>query len=193
MRKFATVMLAALSLASAPVAFAAEADRSDAPPSGEVGRVVEMQATVTAIDMATRTVTLKGADGAETAIQVDERARNLPQVKVGDVVKVAYVQALAWKLSKSTKAEPTVQVEEAADRAKEGDKPGAVAGRRVSATVTIEAIDTANGTVTLKGPQGNSRTVKALNPDNLRKVKVGDLVDITYTEAVALKVEPASK
>jgi Cu/Ag efflux protein CusF len=186
-------MLAALSLASAPVAFAAEADRSDAPPSGEVGRVVEMQATVTAIDMATRTVTLKGADGAETAIQVDERARNLPQVKVGDVVKVAYVQALAWKLSKSTKAEPTVQVEEAADRAKEGEKPGAVAGRRVSATVTIEAIDTANGTVTLKGPQGNSRTVKALNPDNLRKVKVGDLVDITYTEAVALKVEPASK
>jgi len=193
MRKFATVMLAALSLASAPVAFAAEADRSDAPPSGEVGRVVEMQATVTAIDMATRTVTLKGADGAETAIQVDERARNLPQVKVGDVVKVAYVQALAWKLSKSTKAEPTVQVEEAADRAKEGEKPGGVAGRRVSATVTIEAIDTANGTVTLKGPQGNSRTVKALNPDNLRKVKVGDLVDITYTEAVALKVEPASK
>jgi len=193
MRKFATVMLAALSLASAPVAFAAEADRSDAPPSGEVGRVVEMQATVTAIDMATRTVTLKGADGAETAIQVDERARNLPQVKVGDVVKVAYVQALAWKLSKSTKAEPTVQVEEAADRAKEGEKPGGVAGRRVSATVTIEAIDTANGTVTLKGPQGYSRTVKALNPDNLRKVKVGDLVDITYTEAVALKVEPASK
>jgi len=186
-------MLAALSLASAPVAFAAEADRSDAPPSGEVGRVVEMQATVTAIDMATRTVTLKGADGAETAIQVDERARNLPQVKVGDVVKVAYVQALAWKLSKSTKAEPTVQVEEAADRAKEGEKPGGVAGRRVSATVTIEAIDTANGTVTLKGPQGYSRTVKALNPDNLRKVKVGDLVDITYTEAVALKVEPASK
>jgi Cu/Ag efflux protein CusF len=193
MRKFASVMLAALSLASAPVAFAAEADRSDAPPAGEVGRVVEMQATVTAIDMATRTVTLKGADGAETAIQVDERARNLPQVKVGDVVKVAYVQALAWKLSKSTKAEPTVQVEEAAGRAKEGEKPGGMAGRRISATVTIEAIDTANGTVTLKGPQGNSRTVKAHNPDNLRKVKVGDLVDVTYTEAVALKVEPASK
>ena len=28
---------------------------------------------------------------------------------------------------------------------------------------------------------------------NLKKVKVGDLVDITYTEAVALKVEPAAK
>jgi Cu/Ag efflux protein CusF len=138
-------------------------------------------------------VTLKGEDGTETTIQVDERARNLGQVKVGDTVKVAYVQALAWNMSKSTKAEPTVEVEEAAGRAQEGEKPGGMAGRRVSATVTIEAIDIDKGTVTLKGPAGNSRTVKALNPDNLTKVKVGDLVDITYTEAVAIQVEPAGQ
>ena len=96
MKKFATAMFAALTLAGAPIAFAAD---PDAPPSGEVGQVVEMEATVTAIDMATRSVTLKGEDGAETTIQVDERARNLEQVKVGDVVKVAYVQALAWEMS----------------------------------------------------------------------------------------------
>jgi len=190
MKKFATAMFAALALAGAPIAFAAD---PDAPPSGEVGQVVEMEATVTAIDMATRSVTLKGEDGAENTIQVDERARNLEQVKVGDVVKVVYVQALAWEMSKSTKAEPTVDVEAAAGRAEEGEKPGAAAGRRISATVTIEAIDMANGTVTLKGPAGNSRTVKALNPDNLNKVKVGDLVDITYTEAVAIQVEPAGQ
>ena len=190
MKKFTTAMVTALALAGVPVAFAADAD---APPSGEVGQVVEMQATVTAIDMATRSVTLKGEDGSETTIQVDERARNLKQVKVGDVVKVAYVQALAWEMSKSTKAEPTVEVEEAAGRAEEGQKPAGMAGRRVSATVTIEAIDIANGSVTVKGPGGNSRTVKALNPDNLKKVKVGDLVDVTYTEAVAIQVEPAGQ
>jgi Cu/Ag efflux protein CusF len=190
MKKLACAMFAALSLASAPLAFAAD---PDAPPSGEIGQVVEMHATVTAIDMATRSVTLKGEDGTETTIQVDERARNLGQVKVGDTVKVAYVQALAWNMSKSTKAEPTVEVEEAAGRAQEGEKPGGMAGRRVSATVTIEAIDIEQGTVTLKGPAGNSRTVKALNPDNLTKVKVGDLVDITYTEAVAIQVEPAGQ
>jgi ribosomal protein S17 len=183
-------MFAVLSLASAPM-LASAAD--DAPPSGEVGEVVELQATVTAIDMATRSVSLKAADGSETTIRVDERARNLGQVKVGDVVKVAYVRALAWQMSKSTKASTTVEVEEAAGRAKEGDKPGGMAGRRVSATLTIEAIDTANGTVTLKGPAGNSRTIKARNPENLKKVKVGDLVDVTFTEAVALKVEPAGK
>jgi hypothetical protein len=65
--------------------------------------------------------------------------------------------------------------------------------QRISITASIEAIDLANGTVTLKGPGGNSRTIKARNPANLKKVKVGDLVDITYAEFVALKVEPAPK
>ena len=51
--------------------------------------------------------------------------------------------------------------------------------------------DLANGTVTLKGPQGNSRTMKARDPKNLQKVQVGDLVDITYTEAVAVRVRPS--
>jgi len=71
--------------------------------------------------------------------------------------------------------------------------PGASAAQRVRFTATIEAIDMARGTVTLKGPQGNSQTIKARNPANLKKVKVGDLVDITYTEAVAIKVDRASK
>lgn len=193
MRKLAITVLAALSIAALPASAADEPATAAASPSGEVGQTVTMQATVTAIDLDTRMVTLRGADGEETTIQVDERARNLKQVKVGDVVKVAYVQALAWKMSKSTKVEPTVDVEEAAGRTKEGDKPGGAAARRISFTASIEAIDLTNNTVTLKGPQGNSRTIKARNPDNLRKVKVGDLVDITYTEAVALKVDPVAK
>jgi len=60
-------------------------------------------------------------------------------------------------------------------------------------TATIEAIDQVNGTVTLKGPQGNSRTIKARDPKNLQRVQVGDLVDITYTEAVAVRVRPSTQ
>jgi len=52
-------------------------------------------------------------------------------------------------------------------------------------------VDLPNGTVTLTGPRGNSQTVKATNMANLRKVQVGDLVDITYSEALAVSVEPA--
>jgi Cu/Ag efflux protein CusF len=186
MGKLATALFVVLSFAGAHTALADE----QKPAAGGFSDSIEMQATVTAIDLKTRMVTLKGPDGNETTIHVDERARNLPQVKVGDVVKIAYMQAVAWKVNKSSKAAPT-EAEAAEVRAKPGEKPGGAAGQRITFTATIEAIDLANGTVTLKGPQGNSRTIKARNPANLKKVKVGDLVDITYTEAVAIKVEPA--
>ncbi len=48
-------------------------------------------------------------------------------------------------------------------------------------------------TVTLKGPEGNLFKVKAKDPEKLKAVSVGDLVDITYTQALAVSVEPAPK
>jgi translation initiation factor IF-1 len=200
MKRFATSMCAALACITLSAAYAEEqkephkeTHKAESHSGAAVGRTVEMQATVTALDLDKRMVTLKTDDGTETTLHVDERARNLKQVKVGDVVKVAYVQALAWQLNKSGATTPSVKAEGAAARTKEGEKPGGAAGRRITITAQIEAIDTDKGTVTLKGPEGNTKTVKAKNPANLKKVKVGDMVDITYTEAVALKVEPAAK
>ena len=60
-------------------------------------------------------------------------------------------------------------------------------------TVSIVAIDPDLPSVTFKGPAGNTRTVKVLHPERLKGVSVGDTVDITYTEALAMKVEPAAK
>ena len=186
MSKLALALFVVLSLTAAQTALADQTK----PAAGGFSKTVEIQATVTAIDLKTRMVTLKGLEGNETTIYVDKRARNLPQVKVGDVVKVAYHEAVAWKVNESKKAVPT-EAQAAEARAEPGQKPAGAVGQRITFTATIEAIDLANGTVTLKGPQGNSRTIKARNPANLKKVKVGELVDITYTEAVAIKVEPA--
>jgi Cu/Ag efflux protein CusF len=188
MKMLARALCIVLSLAGAQTVLAA-----DDPPKGEMGRTVELQATVTAIDLDSRMVTLKGPEGNEKTIYVDERARNLPQLKVGDVVKIVYVEALAWQVQKSKKGAPSAAVESAATRTEPGEKPGGAVAQRISITASIEAIDLPNGTVTLKGPEGNTRTIKARDPANLKKVKVGDLVDITYTEAVALTVEAAPK
>ena len=193
MRKFAVPLFFAVAAALSQIAAADHHKAAEAPPSGEMSQAAELQATVTAIDLPTRMVTLKTPDGKETTIYVDERARNLPQLRVGDVVKVAYMEALAWQVKKAGKAKPGADAEVAAARTKPGEKPGGGVARRISITATIEAIDLANGTVTLKGPEGNTRTIKARNPANLKKVKVGDLVDITYTEAIAIKVEAAPK
>lgn len=195
MRKLATALSVILSLAGAHTVLADQHQTAGSLPKGEISEAVEMQATVTAIDLKTRMVTLKGPEGNETTIHVDKRARNLPQVKVGDVVKVAYVQQVAWQVRKPGEGAPSgdVGAEAAAVRSEPGAKPAGAVGQRVTFAATIEAIDLAKGTVTLKGPQGNSQTIKARNPANLKKVKVGDVVDITYTEVLAIKVDAAPK
>ena len=195
MKKLATTLSFVLSLTGAHSVLADQHNAGHKMPNGEIADVTEEQATVTAIDQKTRMVTLKGPEGKEATIHVDKRARNLSQVKVGDIVKVAYVQQVAWQVQKPGGAGQSgaVQTEQAVARSEPGQMPAAAVGQRVSFTATIEAIDTAQGTVTLKGPQGNSQTIKARNPANLKKVNVGDLVDIAYTSAVAIKVDPAPK
>jgi hypothetical protein len=41
--------------------------------------------------------------------------------------------------------------------------------------------------------EGKSHTIRVREPEDLRKVHVGDLVDITYSEAVAIAVRPTAK
>ena len=55
------------------------------------------------------------------------------------------------------------------------------------------AIDKLAGTVTLRGPSGDMTTIKARDPQKLDRVSVGDVVEITYTEAVAIAVETPKK
>lgn len=58
-------------------------------------------------------------------------------------------------------------------------------GINISALVT--AIDPKNRIVTLKGPEGNEFAVMVdARVKNLAQVKVGDMVDVTYIQSVAL-------
>jgi hypothetical protein len=162
-------------------------------PSGRMEDVVEARATVTAIDLPNRLVTLRGETGRDFVVQVSDAVRNLNQVNVGDEVLVSYTEALAWQVKPADKGAPGVSVQDDMTRAEPGAKPGGRVGSTITVTTTITAIDLANGTVTLTGPGGNARTIKARDPANLKKVKVGDLVDISYTEALAVSVRPVAK
>jgi len=50
-----------------------------------------------------------------------------------------------------------------------------------------------HGTITLKGPRGKVVVLDVRNPEQFKVVKQGDQVEVTYTEALALSVEPAPK
>lgn len=51
-------------------------------------------------------------------------------------------------------------------------------------------IDRENNKVTLEGKNGNRVVIDVRHPQHYDVIKVGDLVDITYTEALAISVEP---
>ncbi len=154
--------------------------------------VVTVNATVEAIDLDTRVVRLKGPKGNVFDLKVGEEAKNLPQVKVGDVVRAKYYESIAVEVKKP--GEPGgVTASGALATAEPGAKPAGVVTSQVTVTATVEAIDRKKTHVTLKGLEGNSVRVKVRDPKNLKNVKVGDQVIITYTEALAISVEKAKK
>ena len=163
------------------------------PPSWKTSSLVEETATVEAVDQSTRMVTLKGPKGNSVTFKASDEVRNLAQVKVGDEVKFAYYESLAVRVLKKGEAFPAAGESAAMSRAKPGEKPGGVVGKEVTVNATITAIDKAAKTATLKGEDGKSVTVTPRDPKNLEKVKVGDRLVLTYTEAVAVKVEKAEK
>lgn len=163
------------------------------PPSWKTSSLVEETATVEAVDQSTRMVTLKGPKGNSVTFKASDEVRNLAQVKVGDEVKFAYYESLAVRVLKKDEAFPAAGESAAMARAKPGEKPAGVVGKEVTVNATITAIDKAAKTATLKGEDGKSVTVTPRDPKNLEKVKVGDRLVLTYTEAVAVKVEKAEK
>lgn len=158
--------------------------------------VEEISATVTAIDVSKRLVTLKGEKGHTETIEVSPQVRNLAQVKVGDQLVVRYYSAVAASLvPKGAGPVPnTTNQAVAAARAEPGARPGAAVGSVTAKTVTIQDVDKSRNEVTFTGDDGIFRSVQIKNPDAQKfasTLKKGDQVDVTFSEAVAVSVEPA--
>ena len=191
----ATLSLAVIATAGFTVPAAAQtggAIVAKGPGVAGAAQTVELTATITAIDAATRVVTLKGSDGKEVTITAGPEVKNFAQMKVGDQVKVRYVEALTLELKKGSTAPVSRTDTATAGSAKPGALPAGAAGRQVTIMAEVVALDPAKQIVTLRGPQ---RTVdlKVRDPEQFKRVAKGDRVEATYTEALAIAVEPAAK
>ena len=150
---------------------------------------VTATATIQAIDKANRLVTLKDESGAEDTMQVGPAMQRFDELKVGDKVKVTYSESLVLQVRK-----PGDPVKTAGDDAKltkgTGASPAATLSRQQTTTVDVLAIDQKLPSITVKTADGRTVTRKVENPKNLEGVKVGDKIDITYTQAAIISVEP---
>lgn len=153
-----------------------------------VGEVSKVSATVAAVDQATRAVTLKMSDGSTTRYVAGPEIKNFAQVQKGDIVTIEYAQALSVSLKKTSSQVRERVVTEVSSSAPKGEKPGGLVMRDVKVIATVQAIDTKKNTVTLRGPE-HTATLKVKDPAMLKGVKVGENVEVEYTEAAALKIE----
>lgn len=178
---------ALLAAAIAMLAFPAAAQ-----PESKTVRAAVSTTTITAevlaIDLAARTVDLRFDNGRLLTLTVDESARNLPQVRVGDWVKADYVERLVVRLHKEGAVEPGSSVVEGATRTALGEKPGGVVTRQVIVVAPIVAIDASRHLVTLRSVDGDLVEHKVRDPSLLEGVSVGDRVELSYIEALAIAV-----
>jgi hypothetical protein len=160
------------------------------------GETVGASSTVTAkvisVNQQTRKVTIQTEDGKKYSFTAGDNVKNLAQVKKGDVITAVYTEAIAYEVRKHNK-QTGVAVTDATAAAKPGEKPAGAVMQQTTLAVTITAISPDVPSVTFKAANGETRTIKIKDPQKLVGVNVGDVVDITYTEAIAIKVDPAAK
>jgi len=128
--------------------------------SREETQIRTFRARVAAVDQQTRVVTLVYGAGDKATFRADEAVRNLPQVAVGDELVGEVMESLAVEVR------PATAEEQAAP----------------------ESIDKPAGGGTLRDALGNSHFVKVRDPAVLDRVKVGDTVVVTLTEALRIEV-----
>src|SRR5262245_9916200 len=185
-------------VAQAPATSTAPATPAEKTPAGETkpgaGQMaaVEVRGSVASVDRNAGTVTLKGPKGRTLTLEVRDKQK-LDAIKAGDPVVATYVEALMFRVQPTGKEGPDAKVEERMVTSKPGETPAGAVGRQITAVVTITAIDKAAGTVTVKGPRGRTETIKAQDRKNLEAVKVGDRVEITYSQALAIALDKQEK
>jgi Cu/Ag efflux protein CusF len=178
--------------ASAALAQTATVAAASAPGQAAVLANESVSATVDAIDQTTRRVTLREADGTLLTFTAGPDVRNLAQVKVGDVVTLSHTVALVLELKKTTGGIRERVETEGGMRTAPGQMPGAVMAREIRVVADVTKIDSKNKTVTLRGPK-RSMKLRVDDPKQLAGIKVGDQVEATFIDAVAVTVEHSPK
>jgi hypothetical protein len=157
---------------------------------------IDLTATVEAIDRQTRMLALRGADGRKASVLAGPEVRNFEQINVGDQVAVSFYAAIGAEVTTPERATRGVREEGAVIRAAKGERPAGAIAETLTTTVEIDSVDTSLNTVTFRRADGLTRVLAVEDPNAqvfIRELKRGDLVQVTYMEAVAVSVRPVDR
>jgi Cu/Ag efflux protein CusF len=172
---------------------AMSAQATDKPIAKEEWSLVEVEATISAINTETREFTLKDETGNLVTIVAGDQVKRFDEFAVGDIVAAEYLTFLRAEFREPTAEEketPFVVLAEAGKAPKDVN-PGAAIGAVVKAVVEVVAIDKPERLVTIQGPRGNYMVLPVKDDAVLNNLKIGEKVIMTYAEAFAIELVKA--
>jgi hypothetical protein len=155
------------------------------------GNTKTVTATVEAIEAASRTLTLKQQDGTYVETVVPADVKRFSEIKIGDTITARYYENLVLRLKRPGEKDVDTGMKTTTQAA-----GGAAAGTRAkqrTISATITAIDQAAPSITFTGPNGWKYSSRVEDTKALAGVKVGDKVDITWTEAMLVSLDSVKK
>jgi len=153
-------------------------------------KTVTMTATIEAIEPSTRTLTLKNADGLYETLQALPEIKRFSDFKIGDKITAHYYENVVVVLKRP--GEAAVDLQSGAVTPREGG-PGGTAARQRTITVTVTAVDPTTSSVTVRGPNGYIYRRKVTDKKAFELLKIGDQLDMIWTEAQLVSVDAPSK
>ena len=145
--------------------------------------------TVSAVDVASRRVTLVDDAGNKVTLTARPEIRNLDRLRAGDRLTATINKRLVI-LARAGGGEPSNTYAVAASSAEKGASPGGVIAETYESVATVTAIDTANRAATLKFADGSTHTVPVRPDVDLTRYKVGDSVIVRTTSTLSVLASP---
>jgi hypothetical protein len=150
-----------------------------------------MTATVESINLSDRTMTVKGPNGNYVDLVASSDVKRFSEIKVGDKINVRYYDTMVMRLKPA--GEKAVDTATEAATPGKGAKPAGTVAKQRTITATITQLDPKVPSITFTGPNNWQYSSKIYDKKVLKTIKVGDRVDITWTEAVILSLETPKK
>ncbi len=187
----AAPLAAALPLASAPAQARTAAQTVDVRGLGGVA-VDSFNVRVLSVDLPTRTVQVERR-GRQWRVTLPEEFGSLNALRRRDRLQINRVESALVSVDPAQRgARPDVAFSTARNDGMFGNLPARWVVRNVTVTARFTSFDAARGTVSYEGPEG-ARTVRVTDPavvTALQRLKKGDMVRLSFTEATEFVLTP---
>jgi hypothetical protein len=168
---------------------------SEAAVSRQETITVDLVATISAIDPETREVELQDGQGNTRTVLAGPRVLRFDDLKVGDAVH-ATVEITALAELREPTEEEIASLGEAKLGVVRSDSSGPLAGSLAESTtsvVMVVGLSLFGNVVTVMTVDGDLVDVQAQSEENLKQLRLGDTIVVTYSAAIVASVVPVGE